>query len=69
MDIDLTVLVDWYKSVPEDLKKFVAFRHERIKDQEWSDLYHIFKLAERATKLLKKASRECSGGKQSKPGS
>lgn len=47
-------VVEWYKSMPEEFKKYIVFRHERVQDPSVAETYEIHRLAERISKALKK---------------
>jgi hypothetical protein len=54
---EVQILVEWYRKVPEDLKRYVTFRHERMKDESVAELYEILRIAEKLSKEMKRASK------------
>lgn len=56
MNEEIQAAVEWYRRIPEEMKRVVAFRHERMKDASVVDLYGVFVTVE---KLSKEAKREC----------
>lgn len=50
---EIKALIDWYRQIPEDFKRYVAFRHERMGDPSMADLYHVLAAAKRLAKLWK----------------
>lgn len=54
---EVQMVVEWYKSVPEELKRFAAFRHERMKDESVAEFYGMLLTAERLSKEMKRAAK------------
>lgn len=51
---ELQALVNWYKGLSEDYKRYVAFRAERVQEEWAIAQLAVYKAAERAIKLLRK---------------
>lgn len=58
LEEDIQAIIDWYKSVPEEFKKYIVFRHERVQDPSVRETYEIHRLAERLSKAWKKHLKE-----------
>lgn len=50
---EIKAVVDWYRQFPEDLKRYVTFRHERMQDPAVADLYHTLAAAKKLSKMWK----------------
>lgn len=54
---EIQAVVEWYKRVPEEMKRLVAFRHEVAKDEVVTILYEAFCAAEKLSKEVRRSSK------------
>lgn len=50
---EIKAVIEWYRQVPEAVKRNVTFRHERMHDPSVADLYHALAAAKRLLKAWK----------------
>ena len=55
---EIEATVKWYEAVPDDFKRYVAFRYERMKDEAFSEFYELLALAKRLAKAWRKRKND-----------
>jgi hypothetical protein len=59
---DAMAVADWFDALPDDFRRYVAFRAERVGDPEFLDLNEILKTAAKLSRWAKKERRQAQIG-------
>lgn len=54
---EIQAVAEWYRRVPEEMKRYVAFRYERMKDESVAEICEVFSAAEKLSKGARRASK------------